>query len=342
MTLLVTGAFLGFLVEAAFQPRFLLVARRPFDWLITLIFFVTSGAIGGMLSAVQLVEMPTLFHSDDARHWKRARRHNVIAALAVSAAGGIGGAIAAMFVMILDGKIQFPINGLLALRYISTGVVAGFLGFQFLKIIAKNFGDQFGAEKVADARLEQARKEIRLSEAISLGLIAQGKEKGHKDIALAIGLLEAALKDFPADRRANIVLGELYGVKQDNVPKEILLLERAAEAMKQTESAEDRAAIFYNLACLHSRLANLETHPAEKDRLRAIAIDYLKKDLDLWSEDRRDAWVDPDFRWLREARDLEFVALVRPSPDATAPPDAAASRQESRVRDYSRDTAAHP
>jgi hypothetical protein len=318
MGLVLLGIFVGLAIEAVFQPRFALVARRPFDWLITLVLFVLSGAAGGMLSAVQLVEMPTLFRSEETRHWQRARGYNVLAALAVSATGGIGGSMASMFVMVLDGKIRFPIDGLLALRYISTGVITGFLGFQFLKIIANSFGDKFGA-KYVDEKAALILKKLRLSEATTLGLIAEGRPKGHKDIPLAIAALEESLVDFPDDRRANIILAELYATNQGDRNRGIAILEKAWEAMKQTGTPENRAAIQYNLACYKSRSA-FEATQADKEHLKTLALGHLRQALDLWPNDRTDAMADRDFQWLRDANDPTFITLVGAQLIAPIPP----------------------
>lgn len=262
-----------------------------------------------MLSAVQLIEMPTLFRSEETKHWQRARRNNVIAALAVSAAGGVGGSMAAMFVMVLDGKVQFPITGLLALRYISTCVIAGFLGFQFLKIIAKNFGDKFGAKEYVDDKTNLVAKQSKLSQAITLGIVAQDWPPGHPDIALAIRFLEEAIKDFPDNRRANIILGELYAGKQGNLSKSISLLEKARDAMKQSGSAENRAAVDFNIACYHSRLAK-DARGQEANRLKRLTIDHLRQAIDLWPPERVNAAHDEDFAWLREMNDPDFLALI--------------------------------
>src|SRR5205807_1803555 len=69
---------------------------QPTIWVAVLILFGISGAAGGILAALQLTDLPELMKSSELR-MSRVRAANITLALAISAAGGIGGAGAALF-----------------------------------------------------------------------------------------------------------------------------------------------------------------------------------------------------------------------------------------------------
>jgi tetratricopeptide (TPR) repeat protein len=284
-----------------------LPALSDWNWIPVLLLFLISGAFGGILAALQMTQVEVLFRSSEATGWNWIRARNVGTAVGISAVGGAGAAVAALFVMLLDGKIKARTEGTAkcnviicdidALTYISTGVLAGFLGFRLLTSVATNFLDRqkLGhVEKETDRKLEEMSKKLDLKEAVTKGMIACTREPNHPDIAEAITKLSKLLEVFPAQREAIVVLGRLYR-RTGDLTKAIAVLQQGLDAMKRvTTSDADRSGVNYNLACYHCLLSKTATG-AERDRLLTQAFDYLRESIRLDPSNAKDAATDEDF-----------------------------------------------
>lgn len=110
----------------------------PFPgWTQIILCFGLAGAFGGILASIQHINLPSLLASSENEHWTRERMCNVVLALLIGAMGGVGGAGAALFVMLVDSKIKVPPDDLGRLSAITSGLLGGFVGFQLLKRVAE-------------------------------------------------------------------------------------------------------------------------------------------------------------------------------------------------------------
>ncbi len=304
-------------------------------WMPTLLMFILSGALGGMLGPLQLPDVAWLMGTSEQSHFRRARIWNFLAAEAVSAAGGIGGAMALLFVMLLADKIgPNPPRDRDFLVYITSGVLSGFLGFQLLKVIAanllKNLGILQDSAKEAERKAIQFEHRSQLRSAILQGLFDYNEQETARPhhIEESIAELERLLPEFPGDRRAIIVLANLLGHSQRNYAKAIDVLNAGLKVIEASpnvaERTQDRADILYNRACYYALQAALfesfkdDRTRAEANRYRSLALRDLKQSLEF---DPRNA----DFaagieassgRKARE-RDTDFDA-IRPEGEFTA------------------------
>ena len=165
--------------------------------------------------------------------------------------------------MLLDGKIRTDpqksgtiISDIDALTYVSTSVIAGFLGFQLLKTIASNFIKKMGlVDQVAESKIVEIKKRLEQKEATVEGMKACYLKPHHPEILRAIERLRKVVEEWPDEREPSIVLGRLYR-REGGLTKAIEVLEQCRAAMnKGAVTKIDRAAVDFNLACYHCVLA---------------------------------------------------------------------------------------
>ncbi len=74
-------------------------------WALTLVLFCLSGAVESVLAALQYADVLRLMkHDRNLVKWNRLG--NLVVGFGVSGLGGVGGAIAALFLMLADDKIK--------------------------------------------------------------------------------------------------------------------------------------------------------------------------------------------------------------------------------------------
>jgi tetratricopeptide (TPR) repeat protein len=278
-------------------------------WVQILLCFGMSGAFGGILASMQLANLPDLLRSAQADHWSLPRIFNVALALVISAFGGIGGASAALFVMLLDGKIKQNLDDISRLTYVTSGLLAGFVGFQLLKRVAEGFAQALNAAKdvagkEASRIVEPLQKRAELFEAITEGMVAlQNKESVRKEtIQEAIARLESIRKDFPENRRAAILLGRLYRHCMNDLQRAVEVLSDAKRGMdeKQNTKPDDEAAVLFNRACYNCLLSNNATTPLEKEELKNKGYADLELACKISPQNASQAATDADFGCIRE------------------------------------------
>lgn len=295
----------------------------PSVWVSILLLFIFSGAFGGVLAAIQLAKIPELFRSSEYI-WKLWRPPNVALAVVVSALGGVGGALAALFVMILGGQLRNkPFGDEEKLLYIATGVIAGFLGFRFLGKVADKLDQQMLDDMEAKirkdtlAKAEQARKQAELQTAIALGRLVQSMrvpltDQDKNSRAAAVRALEASIRDFPTDRQANIILGWIFAhrIHFNNPRRGIDILTSALEARSAAGMSpdKDQADFLYNRACYFYRWAFLDgTSAADRDAAKRDMYRDLRESIRITPANAEVA--------RKEAEEGKDFAEVRAEPD---------------------------
>jgi len=292
-------------------------------WTVLLLFAV-SGLLGGLLAGLHLTDAEKLRGSSAGDHWRWAHARNYLARLALSASGGIGGGIAALFIMLLDGKIEVPMDDLLVLRYVSTSVIAGFLGYQLLGGIARQWAQQFGAmkdvaDKAAQEKFEEAQRRLERQQAITSGLFAQSETARQEDVERAIAQLREQLSRYPDDRALAMILSVIYFRKRNDLEEAIRILEDAMKVMKErgTETPENIADMHYNLACYHCALMTSSTDAARRDRHRKETYRHLREAV-RQPANADFAASDPDLDAIRN--DPEFLQITGAAPTPSTPP----------------------
>lgn len=312
--------------------------RFDLNWLAVLACFMFSGAFGGMVATFQWVDLQKLLEQGTTG-WKSG--WSLAQAMSISALGGSGGALAALYVMIVAGKIKTqPADGGLtlirdidALTYIATGVPAGFLGIQLLKYAAKVLLTAENADKKSDKAVEKVEgvadqaekdreatmheiaitlKKLNLSNAVNQATIACDHPKGSRLVQVSIADLRRNLEDFPADRDANMLLGRLLRKEGDKTGA-IDSLKKGLAAMERdgTSSPVNRAALCYNIACYYCLLATEanEAHAQEeRNRLLAETYSFLRRTFTLNPPDANEAATDDDFKFIWYEK--QFQALL--------------------------------
>jgi len=294
-------------------------------WVDTLLIFAFFGAFGGVLAAIQTTDVHKLMKLTEVRWGGWPRFFCVALGLFISACGGIGGAIAGLLILLVDGKIQrTDLTDHDRLLYAGTGLVAGFIGFRLLKRVAERFDKvmeaaekkaEQTAERVTEDKLAQEhQKEMQrdlLTRSIGQGLIAAGGNVRPSEIDQAIRNLELARKEFPRDRTAIIVLARLYANQRRDLQTAIETLTHGLDAVQQQQTTQqkDIADILYNRACYYFRLAKQTADEGEKARLIELMYTDLDRSFQLSSENIQDAHQDTDFQDLKT--DSRFAKLTK-------------------------------
>jgi hypothetical protein len=315
--LLISGVFIGGVLDYLVRQREAALAGPSLDlnWLVVLACFLLSGAFGGIIATFQWEDIKKLMEPGQTSWRSNRNLENIFAAAGISALGGAGGAVAAMFLMIVDGKLRGnPPGGLTLIRdidvltYISTGVVAGFVGFQIIKKVALNLLAQKVDEVKAateenKALLEHTLKKLALSNAVIRGLSALDQKPGAPVVKAAITDLRKALDDFPADRAANITLGRVLDELQADPSGAIDVLKVGLAAMERegTTRHVDSATVCWNIAAYYLSIAKLAepNNAAEAGKLKDQTISFLRKAIKLDPSVAGEAAADPDFKDLK-------------------------------------------
>lgn len=155
LVLAILGLFLPAREVSVRLPQWLASVQFPL-WLGTILLFMIGGGLGGIVAHMQRLQ-------DGSTLGRLSWSDEVTRGLVISATGGMGGAFAAMFIMILDSKIskqQTPnLDDYVILTFVSTAFVSGYLGFRFLKSVAERFellnAAKVEAKKIAEERVDQ-------------------------------------------------------------------------------------------------------------------------------------------------------------------------------------------
>lgn len=115
-------------------------------WIPIVLLFICSGAAGGILSTLSLTDIEKVWNSRTALPFSFWKARDIGLSMLIGAAGGVGGAMTAVFVMSIDGKFKFPDNDgfddAKVLTYIGTGLVSGFVGFRLIRGVAEEWWKQ--------------------------------------------------------------------------------------------------------------------------------------------------------------------------------------------------------
>lgn len=252
---------------------------------------------------------------------------NIAVSLVTGAAGGIGGSVASIFVLSLDGKFKDGLSDEKVLAYLATGVVSGFLGFSLLKTVAGNWHKRMEAkvdrleEKTTELEAaQQALKEAQV-EIEFVNAIVDGRSYLHEDVnedlvKKKIDILEEGLKKWPDRRRAIIVLGNLYGKKLRNVNEAIKVLAAGLEAISKSRPTDvkDVSDIHFNIACYYCDFVTAAAQP-EKSQDKKDAMEraflHLRRSIVLWPANKteaKEATMHPELDPIRE--ETEFKTIV--------------------------------
>ena len=237
------------------------------QWVEILLLFMIAGMLGGILAALQYTDVSALIeHPPSVLGWQRIA--SVMLALLVSGLGGVGGALAALFLLLMDNKIAAgPLNDQSRLTYVATGVVTGFLGFRLMKYVAMRFEDvtrraaeeqaERTATSVVEERLRFDQQKLTRMEAINLGRMSQISEYAQNAPA-AIERLLPIYQNNVADREVAILLAWLQANRTKNLPQAIATLSESIQALSRQNDEPNQADLLYNRACYHARRSDLE------------------------------------------------------------------------------------
>ncbi|WP_435011229.1 hypothetical protein P12x_002532 [Tundrisphaera lichenicola] len=315
-------------VAGWFLPAANSVVKLPF-WLGTLILFVVSGAAGGVVAFLQ--KFGETGDADARQEWTR---DNFLRGIVVSATGGLGGAIAALFVMIIDGKISrgsvtnpMPpvLDDINVLSYIATAFVSGYIGFRFLKSVADKFellnAAKSEAKKEAKEEVQRAVESVeertkRLEATVgrnqeidaALEQFGAAIQAGNEfDISSTRSRVEELHEKYPDDRRLAIRLAEYYkrrGAENFNLGRSIQIMDRCIAsfeklANKNSFALKDLSDLHFNRAGYRNLMARVEIQPERATHLRVQAIQDLAISFKLSPENAQEAAVDSDYSELK-------------------------------------------
>ena len=239
------------------------------QWIEILLLFMIAGMVGGMLAALQYTDVSALLQNPPTvLGWQRMV--SVMLALVVSGLGGVGGALAALFLLLMDNKIAGgPLTDQSRLTYVATGVVTGFLGFRLMKYVAIRFEDmtrktaeeqaERTAMQVVEQKLDVDQRRLVRMEAINLGRLAQLGEYAQ-NAPTAIERLLPIFRDKPGDREVAILLAWLHANRSKNIDQAIATLSESIQT--HTLQSDDRADLLYNRACYHARRSDRDGEAA--------------------------------------------------------------------------------
>ena len=303
-----------------------------------LILFVVSGMVGGTLAGTSLSDIKALMTppaNAQAYSWEWWKVRDYCFGLGLSSAGGIGGAMAALFVMLIDSKITFQLDNLKVLTYVTTGVISGFLGYQLIGTIARRWADTIGLKEAADKvkqnadqvaeATDQLRKlgsRLELAEARSEGLAAQFESSPEDVVEQAITKLDKVLKEFPDDRQANMILSVLYFGRRKDPQRAAEVLTVAINRGKQAPT--DEADMRYNRAAYYAHLLSAAPEN-EKAGWRDKAVDDIRRSIDLKRSNAAAIAADKDFWPLWDNADFCTLTGRAPQPAVRPGPPAAAA-----------------
>ena len=218
--------------------------------------------------------------------------------------------------------------GGLIVYFIALGFLSGYILTRLF--MAKEFRNaDLGAagiptdvvDKIEHAK-EEAIRRMKLDLAIVQGKIAQTSSVTDEFVKSAIEKLEDARKDYPADRKAAIVLGSLYR-KQSRMNDAVKMLREAfaARVKEGLDKDVDAAAITFNLAC-YLGVIRLTAPEEKQPELKRVLLAQLRHSFTYDPTNVADAqkFDDGDLKEFKD--DPDFLALIAEfaGPTAVAPP----------------------
>lgn len=229
--------------------------------------------------------------------------------LAISAALGVGGALAIQFTMISIGKFNPAATTESIMWILTTSVVAGFSGRRILNLVSSKLEDQIGearrdageAKEEAIEAKEEAEEGLLITRAIaSIGLDSTFSERM---------LLAKEIKQFltvkPTHRHLAILVGRIHR-KNNNYRegiKSLTLYLQAKEILNQRD--KDYADVHYNRACYWALLAS--TLPDNNDMEQKECLKDLKIAAELSPENASDAKTDSDFNSVKTLEGFKAI-----------------------------------
>lgn len=272
-------------------------------WIEIICLAVVFGALGGVIGVFRDFDIPALLRGE--KLYVQSPRQ-LFAALAVSGLSGMGGSIAVLSILILDGKFKQAPDDAVRLGVCSLGTVAGFIGFTVLNSLARGLAQRIDrqAERVTEMQREiqlntEQLRDQSIESAIALGFATANQAAsgiGHDDaLPTAIGRLKPAHDKQPTNRTVAIILGRLYRWSND-YQKAIDVLTASIDARNKAGILPDTdtAALYFNRACYHALLAKRDDG---QDHVRqAIADLRISVNLDPANAQELD---DPDLVLLK-------------------------------------------
>ena len=260
-----------------------------------------AGAFGGMLDVIQLIDVRKLVEQEGPIVVFTRR---FFVALALGAFGGIGGAVAMLFIITATAKLDTGDKPENLLLLISLGMVSGFLGYRVLRSVAMRVEKQIqDVEERTDKKIREAESNLKryteIIEAVNIGRSVVADRSAERfALEEAIEKLEALRSQMPDHREINIVLGTIYR-KMGKYRKAIQTLTEALQAMR-AKGAKDKdvADVLYNRACYYNLLAD-SVDGTERGELKQNAFADLEASFRLSPSNRSDAAEDGDFLSLR-------------------------------------------
>lgn len=299
-------------------------------WIEVLWYLCVPGAFGGILAVLRPVAIGLGMDLDVA---DGLRRHHGVRVPSISALcwrmilgalAGIGGSLAFVGVLALDGKFRAAPQNEDILLFCSAGVISGFLGFKLLVRLSNNLEEQLrhladrqAAKEATDVEQTLRIKEQSLRLAVSNGyyvansLREDAPERSDPEaVEDAIKVLEEARSAHRSHRPAAMILGRLYRARNDEAADdllkgiEVLTDALAAKSAEGTGEDKDAADILYNRACYYALLFAKDGNQANKNS----CLSDLEKSVKLLPKNAQHAKEDSDFDPVKESE--KFKSLI--------------------------------
>ena len=271
---------------------------QPDDWIIILPVMGMAAFIGGLLQVLYPFVDPNTKDKPNVT-WKH---------IWVSGFFGFGGGMAVLLAATWVGKVPGSV-----IELVGTGIVAGFIGYRILPKIAETLESRVSA---AEKDLAQAERNIKEIEAnvkecliakyraslISLQFLKRPSE--FKDVAAE---LEETIKKYHDVSEFYILLGRAYK-SLGEYENAIHTLDRL---IQQQLTKKQLSKALFNRSC-YKVLAGTdgEKKKITNERLVSSGLDDLKQAIDLFEENKEDAFVDPDFQTLIALDNPRFLNLT--------------------------------
>lgn len=304
------------------------VASRALGWGWTLEIFIVAGLCGGALATLRHYDSAALFKEAGER-WKNTDESKskqaiwyYVAAWSVSALGGIGGSLAALFFLVITNQIV-PRSS--ELYFFSWGFVAGFIGLQLLTFAADTLTkriEELAAKKATEAatrEVESLRKKIdenqrEIAIRAGMSIVKQKQLRAHptpEDIDDARNRLKSEFEADKANRRLVIVYANVLGYVEEKWNEAVRILHEGVHAIPATSPTKrvDTAAMLYNMAFYSWKLGAAEADQAKQRSIQTEAIrEFLKRACELDDSLKAQARADDD--WAPLYTDGDFIAAT--------------------------------
>lgn len=306
------------------------------SWIEILLIVVFSGAFGGILDVLRLIDIRKLIEEKEISFVSRWR---FFYALTLGGVIGSGGGFAMLVLLTSTSKLQTINTPENILFLIGLGVVSGFLGYSLLLGMAQRVKDQ--VDKQIDDRVEaseqKTNRKIEVTEeritrnvnefatAIQKAFAAANaldqlnsnetafppdeKTKIQMDAKVALTDIENARLSMPDDRTIGIMTARLYKGLKDLSRAIEVLTQVLNKRIKANLNNNDTAALLYNRACYYClSAAKLDDTDPQKIELKEKAYTDLEKSLSIddcrayaaTDDDLKLIWEEPRFKKLLE------------------------------------------